>query len=152
MHTKTETPNEELESDVFELRREVWKLKRDLVEVRETAKGWLKENAPGGWIDNLRKDLADAKEEIQSDRALQIADLGVINSLREQLVKARPATGWMLITSENLPKKGDVFFMRLQESGAVSAGIATVDWQLSTVRGDYEQWFISSPAPEGSKL
>jgi hypothetical protein len=72
-------------------------------------------------------------------------------ALREQLAEARKAAAWQEITPENLPKKGAVLFMRLREAEAVSAGIATVDWQLSTVRGDYEQWFINPPAPEGSK-
>jgi hypothetical protein len=65
--------------------------------------------------------------------------------LNRDLAEARK---WTPITSKNLPKKGDVFFMRLQENGFVGAGVATVDWQLSTISGDCEQWSIAPPAPE----
>ena len=36
-------------------------LERELAEAKQTNRDWIRENAPGGWIDNLRVQLAEVK-------------------------------------------------------------------------------------------
>ena len=44
----------------------------DREQLQITLKGWLKENAPGGWIDDLRKENAALKEQVERLKKLGI--------------------------------------------------------------------------------
>jgi hypothetical protein len=43
----------------------------DREQLQITLKGWLKENAPGGWIDDLRKENAVLKAQVERRRHIE---------------------------------------------------------------------------------
>ncbi len=113
-------------------------------------------------VDTLERELAELNDRYMSltdalwhifgeqdrrDYAVQAREI------MAELAEAQKAIAWRRVTSENLPKRGEVFFLRPVAGGGVSAGVALFDWSsaYTKIKGEYEIWVIDPPAPSAEQ-
>ena len=103
------------------------RLERELAQAQETNKEWLAENAPGGWIDNIRAELAESNAKCKAAATVTGNMMSEYAEMRDALAEARKAGFKLTAALCALPEDDSEKISRPRVMELVAAWRSTID-------------------------